>query len=77
MPETRTLTLKDFLTTQEIRTAIRLWKTKQSTQQFHREMMEMLKPIMPRINERLGQENDIGYLSYAVEYVMMEHDEKG
>lgn len=77
MPDTKTLTLKDILTTAEIKTIARLWDAKQSTQQFHRDVIDqVLRPAMPRINERLGQENDMGYLAYVVEYVMMQSEDE-
>jgi hypothetical protein len=74
----QSLRVADILTTKEIKQAIGLWKTKESTQQFHRALKrEVLGSAMPRINERLGQENSIDYLAYAVQYAMMVADKKG
>jgi hypothetical protein len=70
------LTLKDFLTEAEIHKMTQLWIEKTSTLQFHIDAVDALKPAMPRINERLGQENDVAFLAYAIEWVMIEVDDE-
>lgn len=74
---TKTLTLRDFLTPAQIRVVIRLWHTKTNSTAFRCLVVEqVLKPAMPLINEKLGQENDARYLAYAVEYAMMQSEEQ-
>lgn len=55
--------LKDFLTDDEIRRAVKLKKC----DAIQREIIE---PNLARINRALGQENDARYLAYAVEYAV-------
>lgn len=63
------ISLHDFLTDVEIRKAMDLYQ--QDRDNFHRRCLEeIIKPNMDRINAALGQENDPGFLAYAVEYVM-------
>jgi len=38
--------------------------------EFHRALVKFLEPKMERINERLGQENDIDYIAYCLAYVL-------
>jgi hypothetical protein len=59
----KTITLTDFLTEKQIRRAIELKDRKKVRD-------ELIIPNMTRINEKLGQENDPDYLSFAIEYVL-------
>lgn len=33
----------------------------------HKELIEILRPLMPRIDRITGQENDIGFMAYFLE----------
>ena len=59
----KTATLHDFLTDEQICRCIELKSRK-------RVLDEVLRPNIKTINEKLGQENDPAYLSFAVEYAM-------
>lgn len=61
----------DFLTPEEIRIAMTLYSFCGEKQAFHKVCRdEIIAPVIGRINEDLGQENDPGYLAYAVEYAL-------
>jgi hypothetical protein len=69
----KTVSLKDFLTDEEILRAIKFYKTC-SSGAFARTVDEqIITPNILRINKALGQENDPRYLAYVVERVLMEH----
>jgi hypothetical protein len=36
---------------------------------FHDAAVAYITPLIPRINRRVGHENDAGYIAYAVEHV--------
>lgn len=64
------ITIKDILTVSEIKRAELLYRKYQGTGQFNRKVVEqVINPVIGRINEALGQENDPRFLGYAVEYV--------
>jgi hypothetical protein len=65
----KTMTLPDFLTNEEIDKALRLYRSAAPGTFAQRCCDEIIKPVMPRINKALGQENDAKYLAYAVEHV--------
>lgn len=68
--KSHTTSAKDFLTDAEIKKAIKLYRIANGS--FHQRCMdEIIKPVITRINKALGQENDPGYLAYAVEYLCM------
>jgi hypothetical protein len=70
-PMPKQFTLPDFLTEDEIWKCQELYK--HDRKNFHQRCMEeIIKPNIQRINNALGQENDPGFLAYAVEYVMMQ-----
>jgi hypothetical protein len=78
------VTLDDFLTQDEIDKAVAIFKECRKAdhptplRRFNaRCVSEIIKPSMERINAKLGQENDAGYLAYMVEYVLREADQKG
>jgi hypothetical protein len=61
----------DFLTPEEIERAIKLYRAVDRPQYFAgRCRDEIIAPVIDRINEDLGQENDPSYLAYAVEYAL-------
>ena len=65
------ISISDFLTVSEVVAAIRIYcEAPEGT--FARKCAdEIITPVLPRINEKLGQENDALYLAYAVEYVLL------
>lgn len=66
------VSLPDFLTGSEIAQASRLWRVCQRSKEpfAPRCEREIIRPVIARINESLGQENDPRFLAYAVEYVL-------
>ena len=60
------VTIKDFLTDDEIRFALKLHTAYDICEQ-------VIKPSIRRINRDLGQENDPMYLAYAVEYALSQY----
>jgi hypothetical protein len=59
----KTVKLGDFLTDSQIRQCQNLYPDRKRIRD------EVILPNMQTINEKLGQENDADYLSYAVIYV--------
>jgi hypothetical protein len=76
--ERRYITLPDFLLPAEIAKAVNLYKRYRMTgdpSNQHRSYAdivaeEIIRPVIARINETLGQENDPMYMAYCVEYVL-------
>jgi hypothetical protein len=65
----KSVKLTDFLTAAQIKAAEKLWKDPYA---FHKNVVEqILVPNMAEINRKLGQENDAGYLAYAIEYIFI------
>jgi hypothetical protein len=70
---TKTIKLTDFLTDQQIGQAAAIYEHAPDQAAAKREIQEkIIDPNMGTINERLGQENDAGYLAYVVIYVCQE-----
>lgn len=65
----KVVSIVDFLTESEIRKAMTLYKSASPGTFARRCDEEIIKPVLPRINAKLGQENDPRYLAYAVEHV--------
>ena len=63
------ITIEDFLTADEIKRCFELKKAGLIVE-------EIIKPNIDRINKKLGQENDCGYLGYACEYVVTETERR-
>lgn len=59
----KTVTIKDFLTLEEISQARRLKSAKEICRLI-------IEPSIERINQTLGQENVPMYLAYAIEYAL-------
>lgn len=73
MSERKIFCISDFLTVVQVQSCIRLWRS--DREHFHKRVLaEIVEPNMAEINRKLGQENDAGYLAYAVEYIMMRSD---
>lgn len=72
----KTITIGDFLTEDEVKEALalftRLSKTGESFHYAKHCAAEIIRPNIDRINKALGQENDVMYLAYAVEYTIRE-----
>lgn len=65
---TKTTTLGSFLTDEQINQAIQIVKTESTP---HKRLLEeVIKPNMEEIDRKIGQENDAGYIAYAVEHVL-------
>lgn len=67
----RKVTIEQFLTPEEIEQAKALYRANKDTPtKFHKAVVDqIIRPNIRRINADLGQDNDPGYLGYAVEYV--------
>jgi hypothetical protein len=66
----KSITIADILTDAEIVVAQRLYQRYKDSGEFASKVAhELIEPNIDRINRNLGQENDIHYLAYAVEYV--------
>lgn len=63
MEQQRTMVLTDFLTSAEIKRAMKLKRAQDIN-------AEIITPNIERINKAIGQENEPMYLAYAVEYVV-------
>lgn len=65
----KTITIGALLTQSECDKAEEIYRTDRA--HFHtRCLNEVVLPAMPRINETTEQENDPGYLTYALEYAL-------
>ena len=64
-----TVTIRDYLTDDEIRQGIEMFKT--SSSNFARKFAdEVISPVIQRINTKLGQQKDPLFLAYAVQFVI-------
>lgn len=69
-PMTKTVSIADFLTGDEIVRAVKLYKESPNSTFAKRACTEIIEPNMERINKALGQDNSPMYLAYMVEYVL-------
>jgi hypothetical protein len=69
---TRMITVADFLTQDEQERAIKLHNEASPGSFARRCADEIITPVLPRINKKLGQENDAKYLAYVVEYAIVQ-----
>ena len=68
--DTKTITIGDFLSPDEILAAYRLYRA--NPDEFHKECLkQVIEPVMDRINRDLGQENNASYLTFCVEFAFM------
>ena len=51
------------------RVAVQIW-TNKPTQERNKELSKVLEPYMPKINQLTGQETDVRFLGYALEWVL-------
>lgn len=62
-----TLALEDFLTDEEIEIVL----AHKGQPHFHKHVViEVLSPVHPRINEKFGQEMNLDYVAYLIEYLL-------
>jgi hypothetical protein len=66
----KSFTLPDILTEQEIAQAVELYKTAPAGTFAAKVKEKLVLPNLKRIEEKLGQEMDAGYVAYAIEYVL-------
>lgn len=77
----KAITLAEILTPDEIEMIDRMWheskldRSARATMQFHKDVIDLLTPVMPRINDRLNQENDPRYIAYMIEAALMATEE--
>lgn len=73
MNTVKTLPLGAILTKEEMEQAIGIYDNLGASKaQFaERCAAEIIRPVIARINEQSGQENDPKYLSYCVEYALL------
>jgi len=63
-------TIGEIFTSDELERAQRLYETCPAGTFATRCAAEVVTPALPRINARLGQENDAKYLAYALEMAL-------
>lgn len=64
---TKMIPIGQVLTEAQIVAALRIWRRDRKV--FHRRVAdEIIRPALPEINRKLGQENSADYLAYALEY---------
>lgn len=69
MSNRRTVAITDFLTAEEIERAWKLFENAEASTFARRCAKEIIEPILPQINAKLGQENAPLFLAYAVQHV--------
>jgi hypothetical protein len=66
------VSISDFLTVSEVVAAIKIYRDAKAGTFAAKCAEEIITPVLPRINEKLGQENHPLFLAYMVEYVFMQ-----
>jgi hypothetical protein len=64
--------IADFLTVEEVVEAIKLYRDAREGTFAQKCADEIITPVLPRINNKLGQDNHPLFLAYMVEYVFMQ-----
>ena len=64
--------ISDFLTPEEVLKAIKIYLASKAGTFAVKCAEEIIMPVLPRINTRLGQENHPLFLAYMVEYVFIQ-----
>lgn len=67
----KTLPVGAILTQKEMKEALKLYDTAENHTFAERCSAEIIRPVLDRINEATGQENDPIYLAYTIEYAIM------
>lgn len=71
MPKPKTLSVGQILTQEEMERALKLYKNCETHQFASRCAIEIISPVISRINRDSGQENDARYLAYCIEYSIL------
>jgi hypothetical protein len=72
------IAIGDFLTETQAKQALDIYNTTpDGLDRITRIVHEVLEPIMPEINRKLGQENDAHYLGYAIVWAFDQAVQKG
>lgn len=67
------VSIGDMFTAGEIKRCLHIWNEDRA--HFHRRVLdEVVLGVMPRINKKLGQENDADYIAYTLEFALMTLD---
>lgn len=77
--EKKTLTLGDLFSEAELRTLMReiaLARRDRNGVSANKRLVPLLEPMMARINEVTGQENDVRYIGYMIEAAFEKWTEK-
>jgi len=61
--------LSDVLTAQQLEHLQKVARESASNVSIHDSLQDALVPLMEQINEKTGQENDLAYWAYLVEFV--------
>ena len=72
---TKSVTLHDFLTDEQIALAVKLYKA-HDMDAIGKIQAQVIEPNMATISAKLGQENDARYLAYAVVHACSQADEQ-
>jgi len=72
MKEQKKVRISDFLTPEETIAAIRIYGEAREGTFAKKCADEIITPVLPRINKKLGQENHALFLAYMVEYVFIQ-----
>ncbi len=67
----KTVALGNILTETEIKYALKLYEEADRASFAERCAAEVIRPVIDRINEATGQQNDPLYLAYTVEFAFM------
>lgn len=64
---TKQVQIKDFITEEQFEAAFKLYVTAEPGTFARRCATEIIEPILPEINQKLGQENNAKYIAYVLE----------
>ena len=72
MNQQKKVAISDFLTPEEVLAAIRIYLAAKAGTFAKQCAEEIILPVLPRINKKLGQENHPLFLAYMVEYAFIQ-----
>lgn len=64
------VTINDVFDAAQLRQLKKVYREHYGKSDLHSKLVQAITPMMPKIDERLGQENDPNYLAYMVEYLL-------
>lgn len=67
----KTLPIGQILTTKEMKEALKLYENCETHQFAERCAAEIIGPVILRINDATGQENDPKYLAYCIQFALL------